>query len=84
MEHTVPLKFRWDEVVKLMDVRGIKTLGELADKTKINRSNLYKMSRSDDDYSDKVKPSFASVEKLCRVLDCQPGDLLRFEPDDHS
>ena len=25
---------------------------------------------------------FSTLEKLCEALDCQPGDLLRFEPDD--
>jgi putative transcriptional regulator len=24
---------------------------------------------------------FSTLEALCRELDCQPGDLLRFEPD---
>ena len=24
---------------------------------------------------------FTTLEALCRVLDCQPGDLLRYEPD---
>jgi putative transcriptional regulator len=23
---------------------------------------------------------FSTLEALCRVLDCQPGDLLRYEP----
>jgi putative transcriptional regulator len=25
---------------------------------------------------------FTTLAALCRVLDCQPGDLLRWEPDD--
>ncbi len=24
---------------------------------------------------------FSTLEALCRELDCQPGDLLRYEPD---
>jgi putative transcriptional regulator len=24
---------------------------------------------------------FSTLEKLCEVLECQPGDLLAFEPD---
>lgn len=23
---------------------------------------------------------FSTLEAMCRVLDCQPGDLLRYEP----
>ncbi len=25
---------------------------------------------------------FATLARICEVLDCQPGDLLRYEPDD--
>ena len=25
---------------------------------------------------------FSTLEAICRELDCQPGDLLRYEPDD--
>lgn len=25
---------------------------------------------------------FSTLEAICAVLDCQPGDLLSFEPDD--
>lgn len=24
---------------------------------------------------------FSTLEAMCRVLDCQPGDLLRYEPE---
>jgi len=24
---------------------------------------------------------FSTLEAICRVLDCQPGDILRWEPD---
>jgi putative transcriptional regulator len=24
---------------------------------------------------------FSTLDAICRVLDCQPGDLLRYEPD---
>jgi putative transcriptional regulator len=27
---------------------------------------------------------FATLEALCRELDCQPGDLLEFQPDTES
>lgn len=25
---------------------------------------------------------FSTLEKICQVLDCQPGDILRYVPDD--
>lgn len=27
---------------------------------------------------------FSTLEKLCEILDCQPGDLLAFESDDSA
>jgi len=74
----MPLKFRWDEVERLMDVRGIENRDALAAIAGIHRSNLYKLSRAEG-YN---KPSFAALEKLCVALECQPGDLLRLEPDE--
>ena len=33
--------------------------------------------------SGKVKGMrFSTLEALCRVLDCQPGDILEFQPDE--
>ena len=33
--------------------------------------------------SGKVKGvRFATLEAICRVLDCQPGDILEFQPDE--
>ena len=35
--------------------------------------------------SGKVKGvRFSTLEALCRYLDCQPGDLLEFQPDEHE
>ncbi|RRD07169.1 transcriptional regulator [Arachnia propionica] len=27
---------------------------------------------------------FSTLEAICRVLECQPGDLLRYEADEHA
>ena len=35
--------------------------------------------------SGKVKGvRFSTLEKICQFLDCQPGDLLEFNPDDED
>lgn len=35
--------------------------------------------------SGKVKGvRFSTLEKICRFLDCQPGDLLEFNPEDED
>lgn len=27
---------------------------------------------------------FSTLKKICQVLDCQPGDILRYVPDDND
>lgn len=27
---------------------------------------------------------FSTLEQICKVLDCQPGDILEYRPDDNS
>ena len=76
MDTLMPLHFLWNEVERLMDIRGIPNRDALAEKAGVHRSNLYKISKGE------VKPSFAALGKICAALQCQPGDLLRFEPDE--
>ena len=48
---------------------------ELADQIGITEANLSLLKQG------KVKGvRFETLEKICRVLDCQPGDLLAFPP----
>lgn len=49
---------------------------ELAEQIGITEANLSLLK------SGKVKGvRFATLEAICRCLDCQPGDLLEFSPD---
>lgn len=49
---------------------------ELAERIGISETNLSLLK------SGKVKGlRFATLERLCSALDCQPGDLLEFEPE---
>ncbi|WP_135442425.1 helix-turn-helix domain-containing protein [Vibrio tasmaniensis] len=35
--------------------------------------------------NDKAKAvRLSTLDKLCEVLECQPGDILEFEPNDHK
>ena len=72
----MPIQFRWSEVERLMDIRGIAHRDNLAEMTGIHRTNLQKISKGI------VKPSLPALGKLCNALDCQPGDLLRFVKDE--
>ena len=51
------------------------SLNELSDKVGVTPSNLSILKTG------KAKGvRFSTLEKLCEVLDCQPGDLLEFLP----
>jgi len=51
------------------------TLTELAERVDITLANLSILKTG------KARAiRFSTLEAICDVLDCQPGDLLRFEP----
>lgn len=63
-------------IFAVMADRGIHTQKELAERMGCSRSNVNGL----------VRDNFKSIrrdtlETLCRVLNCQPGDLLLYEPD---
>lgn len=50
--------------------------GELADKIGITPANLSILKNN------KARAvRFSTLEALCRALDCQPGDLLEYQPE---
>ena len=52
------------------------TLTELAERVDISLANLSILKTG------KARAiRFSTLEAICAVLDCQPGDLLGFEPD---
>ncbi len=52
-------------------------LSELADLVGISLANLSNLKTG------KVKAiRFSTLEKICEVLDCQPGDILEFTTED--
>ena len=60
--------------VDVMLARRKMRLNELADRVGITAQNLSVLKTG------KAKAiRFSTLEKLCEVLDCQPGDLLAFE-----
>ena len=53
------------------------SVGELADRVGITPANLAVLKNG------RAKAvRFTTLAALCEALDCQPGDLLRFEPQD--
>ena len=52
------------------------SLGELADRVGITQANLSILKNN------KAKAiRFSTLEQICRVLDCQPSDILEFTND---
>ncbi|MED3953186.1 helix-turn-helix transcriptional regulator [Priestia sp. YIM B13446] len=53
------------------------SLNELADRVGITKSNLSILK------TEKAKAiRFTTLEAICVVLDCQPGDILEYVPDE--
>ena len=68
-------------VVKLDDVLHDRrmTLTDLADKVGMTLANLSILKTG------KARAiRFSTLEAICEVLACQPGDILQFEPKDIS
>ncbi len=53
------------------------SLTELAEKVGLTMSNLSVLK------TEKARAiRFSTLESICKVLDCQPGDILEFIPDE--
>lgn len=62
--------------IDVMLAKRKMAVGVLADKIGITSANLSVLKNG------RAKAvRFTTLESLCEVLDCQPGDLLRWEPD---
>ncbi|GAA5153109.1 helix-turn-helix transcriptional regulator [Microbacterium pseudoresistens] len=66
-------------IVLNLDVELAKrkmSVAELADRVGITPANLFVLK------SGRAKAvRFTTLESICRALECQPGDLLAYEPD---
>ena len=61
----------------IMMARRKISLGELAEKIDITPANLSILKTG------KAKAiRFSTLEAICRVLDCQPGDILEYQVDE--
>ena len=60
----------------LMAKNGIRTMVELEEKSGVSRQVLDRLDKGKSKRLD-----FETVEKLCRLFDCEVGDLLYIEKD---
>jgi putative transcriptional regulator len=66
-----------DVDIDVMLARRKMSVGELADRVGITPANLAVLKNG------RAKAvRFATLAALCEVLDCQPGDLLRWEAEE--
>ena len=60
----------------VMMARRKMSLNELSDKVGLTHSNLSILK------TEKAKAiRFSTLDSICKVLDCQPGDILEYIPD---
>ena len=65
--------------IDVMMARRKLSVGDLADRIGITPTNLAVLKNG------RAKAvRFSTLDALCEALDCQPGDLLRWEPDPGS
>lgn len=63
--------------IDVMMAKRKMSAGELADRVGITPANLSILKNN------KAKAvRFTTLEALCRALDCQPGDLMEYRPDE--
>lgn len=75
IQKQMPMKWR------LAAVMADREMGyrELADAAGLHRVTVNKLKNT---YEMPPRLDRDTLEKLCRVLNCQPGDLLRYVPDE--
>jgi len=63
--------------IDVMLARRKMSVGTLAERIDLTPANLAVLKNG------RAKAvRFTTLDALCRVLDCQPGDLLRWEPEE--
>jgi putative transcriptional regulator len=68
----MPISVRLD---RLLEQRGM-TLTELSERIDLTLANLSILK------TNKARAiRFSTLEALCRELDCEPGDILEYEPE---
>ena len=63
--------------IDVMMAKRKMSAGELADRVGITPANLSILKNNK---AQAVR--FTTLEALCRALDCQPGDLMEYRPDE--
>ena len=54
--------------IDVMMAKRKMSLGELSERVNITQANM----------------SFSTLDAICRVLECQPGDIIEYRPDEEE
>lgn len=65
--------------IDVMMAKRKMSLGELSERIEITQANLSILKNG------KARAiRFSTLEAICRVLDCQPGDIIEYRPDEEE
>lgn len=70
----MPLQYKLDVIAQLKD-KGITTYAILKNKY-FSQSTVTKFNQKD------TNINLKNIEMICKLLDCQPGDILEYVPDE--
>lgn len=68
------MSIKYDKLFALMKEKGLTTY-------KIRKDNIISQGALTSLRAGK-SVTIETIEKLCKVLDCQPGDIIEYVPDD--
>ncbi len=68
------MPFKYDKLFKLLEVKGITTY-KIRKENIISQSALSKMKNGEGNIDTRT------LERLCKILGCQPGDIMEYVED---
>lgn len=71
----MPLQYKFD-ILEALKEKGYTTY-EIRKKKLLSESTLQKLRK-------KEGIAWSNIETICRLLDCQPGDILEYIPDNNE
>ena len=71
------MPFKYDKLFELLKQKGITTY-RIRKENIISQAALTKMKNGEGNIDTRT------LERLCKVLDCQPGDMLEYVPDEET
>lgn len=71
------MAIKYDKLFRLFEEKGITTY-RIRKENIVSQGTLTKMKNGSGSIDTRT------IDKICRVLNCQPGDILEYVPDDEE